>query len=377
LPLELLRGNVGVVPMLVAKAEEAADESVIPDAKGVLHNMRGYSAFFTGDVAGCAAEAPFFESFALDHGLAVIRAEAAMIWLGAERLDKVAEMIRAFTPEVLEGLPTDSDWLLVLQCVLEGAIATADREVSASVLALLAPYAGRSVVNAGAVMWHGVTDDTLSRAHALLGDAGAAARHRAAALATYERIGATWWRDRLAAAVAAGPTPEGDLVVHLHEQPGGLWLVGRQGATFVLPRMRGLTHLHRLLTEPDRDVPAAALVGPEVVEQSGLELLDDEARRSYRRRLGELDPALDGEERAWLLEQLGAATGLAGRRRTTGSSDERARVAVRKAIVAALARIAETDPWLGRHLRDRVRTGHECRYESDPDHRVRWLLGSS
>ena len=79
-------------------------------------------------------------------------------------------------------------------------------------------------------------------------------------------------------------------------------------------------------------------------------------------------------ERAWLLDQLGAATGLAGRRRTTGSSDERARVAVRKAIVAALARIAETDPWLGRHLRDRVQTGTDCRYESDPDHPVRWVL---
>jgi hypothetical protein len=42
--------------------------------------------------------------------------------------------------------------------------------------------------------------------------------------------------------------------------------------------------------------------------------------------------------------------------------------------VAALARIAETDPWLGRHLNDRVRTGLECRYESDPDHPVTWLL---
>ena len=49
-------------------------------------------------------------------------------------------------------------------------------------------------------------------------------------------------------------------------------------------------------------------------------------------------------------------------------------MAVRKAIVAALARIAETDPWLGRHLNDRVRTGLECRYDSDPDHPVRWLL---
>jgi hypothetical protein len=47
---------------------------------------------------------------------------------------------------------------------------------------------------------------------------------------------------------------------------------------------------------------------------------------------------------------------------------------VRKAIVAALARIAETDPWLGRFLRDRVRTGIACRYETDPDRPVRWVL---
>jgi hypothetical protein len=45
-----------------------------------------------------------------------------------------------------------------------------------------------------------------------------------------------------------------------------------------------------------------------------------------------------------------------------------------QAIVAAVARIAETDPWLGRHLRDHIHTGWECRYESDPDHPIRWLL---
>ena len=150
---------------------------------------------------------------------------------------------------------------------------------------------------------------------------------------------------------------------------------GREGATFVLPRMRGLEHLHRLLAEPGRELPATALVGGEVVQQGGLDVLDEQARRAYEARLAELDP--DDEERTWLLEQLGAATGLGGRRRTSGASEERARVAVRKAIVAALARIAETDPWLGRHLHDRVRTGLGCRYEPDPDHPVVWLLRGS
>jgi hypothetical protein len=231
-------------------------------------------------------------------------------------------------------------------------------------------------------MWHGVTDDTVARAYALLGDPDAAARHRAAALATYERIGATWWRDRLRAALPAEPSPASDLVtVHLHEQPGGLWCVGREGATFVLPRMRGLAHLHALLGRPDVDLSAMRLAGEVVVEQAALEVLDDEARRILRVRLAELDAELARTNRAALRDErdavvsyLAGATGLGGRSRTTGSHAERARVAVRKAIVAALARIAEADPWVGRHLRDRVHTGFECRYESDPDHPVQWIL---
>ena len=375
LPLELLRGRVDVVPMLVEGAEAAAAEAVIPDGDGVLHSMRGYSALVLGDPDGCAAEAPAFEHYGVELGVATVRAEAAVMWLGAQRPDKVAEMLAAFTEQVLEELPKDADWLLVVQSLLEAATATGDRSLTDSLVTMLAPYAGRSVVNAGAVMWHGVTDDTLARGFALLGNPAAAARHRASALATYERLGAGWWRDRLAASVEAGPQPTGDTVVHLHEQPGGLWLVGREGATFVLPRMRGLEHLHRLLAEPGRELPATALVGGEVVQQGGLDVLDEQARRAYEARLAELDP--DDEERTWLLEQLGAATGLGGRRRTSGASEERARVAVRKAIVAALARIAETDPWLGRHLHDRVRTGLGCRYEPDPDHPVVWLLRGS
>jgi hypothetical protein len=50
---------------------------------------------------------------------------------------------------------------------------------------LLTPYHGRAVFNVGAVMFHGVTDDTLARAAALLGDPGRAGRLHARALAIY------------------------------------------------------------------------------------------------------------------------------------------------------------------------------------------------
>lgn len=381
LPIELLRGNVGVAPMLIERAGAAARSAVIPDATEVLHSMRGYTALFSGDARVCAAEAPAWEAYAVEFGVSVVRGEAAMIWLGAGRLDKVTEMVRVFTPEVLAGLPRNSDWLLILQCVLEGALAIGDREIAGSVVELLAAYAGRSVLNAGAVMWHGVTDDTLARAYLLLGDEESAVRHRAAALATYERIGAVWWRERLRGQAPAAPAAVAPVIVHFHEEAGGFWLIGREGATFVLPPMRGLAHLHALIGRPDADHSALALAGVVVVEQPGLEHLDKESRRILATRLTELDAELEladredlREERRQVAAYLAGGTGLAHRSRMSGSNAERARVAVRKAVVAAMARIAEADPWLGRLLHDRVRTGFECCYQSDPDRPVRWVL---
>ncbi|HEX4098929.1 MAG TPA: hypothetical protein VHY21_00075 [Pseudonocardiaceae bacterium] len=79
-------------------------------------------------------------------------------------------------------------------------------------------------------------------------------------------------------------------------------------------------------------------------------------------------------ERDALLDQLMTATGLHGRQRRTSSAGERARVAVRKAVAAAIDRIDQLDPALGRLLRDTVRTGTVCRYDPDPTRPVRWLL---
>ncbi len=384
-PLELLRGNHAVAPFLIEQAQAAASAAPIPDAAGVLWSMQGYAAYFTGDAEVCASVAAVFEEYAAEHGVVAVRAESALLWRGAERLDKAAEMIGAVTPEILHDLPRDSDWLLIQQCVAEAAIAVGDREIADSVVELLLPYAGRSVVNAGAVMWHGVTDDTLGRALELLGRADQAAGHLSAALATYERIGARWWRDRLrmhASPAHRAADAASSRVAHLQPQPGGLWLVGTAGSTTVLPRMRGLEHLHVLLSNPDTDVSALDLAGGAVaVEQPGIEVLDDTARRVYTSRIAAIDRELEliddpelREEREALLAQLGRATGLAGRERRTGGNSERARIAVRKAIISALARVAEQDPWLARHLHERVRTGHQCRYTSDPDHPITWIL---
>jgi hypothetical protein len=395
LALDLFRNRTDTLPVLRATAEAASRATLIPDSFGVLHCMIGYTAFVAGDAATCAAEAEVFEGYAAEQGVAVVRAEATMMWLGAGRLDRVKEMVGVFTPEVLAGLPRDNDWLLILQCVLEGALAVDDKAIAAGAVALLSPYTGRAVINAGAVMFHGVTDDTLGRAAALLGDRANADRLTSAALATYQRIGAVWWRKRLEKTaltplVVAAPE-RSPTTVQLHQQSGGLWLVGRVGHEVNLPDLRGLRHLQALVARPNTAVDVLSLVtdqGQAIVDESGLELLDDQARQIYRARLIELEQEIEDavigadlgrvelltDEREALLEQLRAATGIGGRSRTTGSSRERARIAVRKSIVATVARIAEIDPWLGRHLRDHIRTGAECRYESDPDNPIHWVL---
>jgi uncharacterized membrane protein len=171
----------------------------------------------------------------------------------------------------------------------------------------------------------------------------------------------------------------------------GLWLVGPADATVPVRGLRGFSYLRELLRRPGRSVPALDLVtgGKGAAMQSGLgDLLDDQAREAYRRRLrdieGDLTEAeqwsdvgrLDAlhAERDALIGELAAATGLGGRARVAGSSHERARVAATKAITAAIDRIATVDAPLGRHLRATIHTGLQCSYQPDPDDRRDWIL---
>jgi hypothetical protein len=258
---------------------------------------------------------------------------------------------------------------------------------------LLAPYEDRAVINAGAVMFHGVTDDTLARAAWALGDPDTAGRLRTRALATYERLGAQWWRNRLDAwlPVALDDVSPDQQLAHLRPMPDGLWLVGTAGATTPLRSLRGFNYLRELLRRPGQPVSALDLVGAGtgVVAESGLgELVDRQALTEYRQRLKELDTDLaEAEdwadtgrldalrsERDALLSEIGHGTGLYGRTRTTGSSHERARVAVQKALSAATNRIATIDEPLARHLQTSIHTGLTCRYEPEPSHPLVWVL---
>jgi hypothetical protein len=394
LMLDLLHGRTDTADRLTHLAAHAAEQAALADSWMVLRGMQGYSAAFSGDTARCAAGAAECEAFALAEGITVIAAEAAFLWVCAGDLDRARTLVHTFHGSVLADLPRDVNWLLTLQCVLEAALAVADRDVVAEASRLLGPYEGRAVINAGAVMFHGITDDTLGRAAALLGDPEESARLRTGALATYQRLGAPWWQARLASwspPQTAG-VPTGPERVHLHPTPGGLWLVGAEASATALRELRGFGYLRELVRRPGLPVVALDLVGggSGVVSESGLgELVDEQALHAYRKRLRELEQEIAEAdewsdlgrleaartERDALLDEIGRSTGLGGRPRTTGSSQERARVAVKKAISAALDRIATVDEPLALRLRNDIHTGLSCTYQPAPgEDPVVWVL---
>jgi hypothetical protein len=390
LMLDLMRGRTDTIAPLVALAEDTADE--LPDSSFVLGAMIGYSAAHAGVVTDAIlARAREGEEVAEREGIGVIFAEVGWIYLHLGLADDARRLASTFDARSLARLPRDHNYLLVLTLLLDVALRTDLDELVEAITPLLMPYAGRAVINSGAVMFHGVTDDPLARACERLGDPEKGAALREKALATYRRIGATWWRERLEATV--GPVPAEaprSSAMTLRPGPAGVWLVGRGDQETAIPARRGLEHLHALLSRPGVGVEALDLAGgAATVAQGGLgEVVDAQALASYRRRISEIDAELDdadawgdaarGEslaaERDALLAEVSAVTGLGGRQRVAGSGAERARVTVRKAIATALDAIHAADPVVARHLTTCVRTGLRCRYEPDPEAPVAWRL---
>src|SRR4051794_36525200 len=388
----LLAGDLATAARARDAAVSAGHEAGEADSLAIERLLSAGIARQAEDRTALAEEAALFEGFGTTEGIVSLAAQGALLWLAAGRADRAHPLLHQLAGEGFRGIARDVDWLLTLTSLTEVAAATGAGELCQAAAELLAPYAGRGVADAGAG-FAGVVDDYLFRALLALGRTEGAERHRAAAEVGYRRMGATWWLTRVTRGVAA--TPRRADIVHLHPSGDGQWTVGSHGATHALPSMRGLQYLRLLLERPGIDVPALDLSdavaghpGIQVRDGDTGPLVDRQALTAYRRRLAELDQELAradargdpvraerlAGEREALLGQVAEATGLAGRPRATVSGSERARVAVRKAIAAAVARIGAVDPGVGRLLRDTVVTGTACRYDPDPGRPVRWVL---
>src|SRR5712675_846814 len=162
---------------------------------------------------------------------------------------------------------------------------------------------------------------------------------------------------------------------------GEYWTVGYGGNAFRLKDTKGLGYLAHLLRHPGVEFHVLDLVGgiagqhdedetgksglprgEEDLEKAGIhvttlgdagEMLDEQAKLAYRRRLSELREELEeakelgNVERAERAEQeidaltreLSRAVGLGGRNRKAASASERARQSSRKIIKSVLERI--------------------------------------
>ncbi|MEU8192252.1 AAA family ATPase [Microbispora amethystogenes] len=193
-----------------------------------------------------------------------------------------------------------------------------------------------------------------------------------------------------------GPGPVPGLAPGMGDEfrrDGAVWTLTFADRTVRLPDAKGLRDLHRLLSHPGADLPAVLLLAPEggriVVAArrlGGDAVLDEEAKARYRRRLTLLDEEIDravergddgraaefDRERAALLAELRAASGLGGRDRRLGDEAERARKAVTARIRDVLRKLDGLHPELATHLRGAVSTGATCRYQ--PDREIAWRL---
>jgi hypothetical protein len=382
--------DLGEADRLIARTVMLGASTAEPDVQAVTHSLAASRAQRTADTEALRREADAYESYGTGQGLPSVSAQGALLRLHTGEPDRALAVAQQIAGAGLDSLPRDVFFLLTVAFLTEIAAELKVERMAADGARLLEPYAGRAVLNAGA-MFHGVVDEYLFRAHSSLGHPDAAGwRH--SAVSCYERIGARWWRDRLAGP-PGGAIRESPVTMHFHQNDAG-WLIGRDGATAVLPDVKGLHYIRYLLQRPGQDVEAADLAaaaaghpGVTVSHGDGY-LIDAQALSAYRARLAEIDAEL-GEAESWadggrsgrlrlereaLLDEIGAATGLGGRRRQFGSAHERARIAVRKAIVSALDRIEQHDSSLSRQLRDSVRTGGACRYHPDPARPVVWIL---
>jgi hypothetical protein len=378
-----------------------------PDVIAIDHLLASSIAVQADDRVAIAEEAAGYERLGRELAHKSVTAEGLPLWLAAGEIDRARRQLREFVGPGMAAVPRDADWLLVVACLTQAAAAAGELAFAAEGYDLLEPYAGRGVPNGGAANFAGVVDGYLALAAAALGRSADAHRWARSAADLAERFGAVWWQRRyaqLAVAVADAEVVDraglrvfdsaAPRTVVLRPGAGGVWMIGPPEAPTAVREMKGFGYLRALVRQPGvpvtaRDLSdwAAGHPGAGTAEQGAIDVIDRRALAAYRARLADIDAELDEsnefgdagriarlqDERAALLDEVRAATGLGDRPRQQGGSAERARIAVRKAVAAATDRISEFDAGLARLLRDCVRTGSSCVYEPYPDRPVTWL----
>lgn len=202
---------------------------------------------------------------------------------------------------------------------------------------------------------------------------------------------------------APDPDRSGGTRIAIFARSAEHWDLRYSGASFVLSDLNGLRYIQRLLQHPGEEFHTLDLASegeapetpPNISEEPQLsvgrlgdagELLDQQAKQQYRRRLAELKERLTelrerGEHQSaveveseidFLSREILRAVGLGGRNRRAGSAAERARVNVTRAIKTAIQNIGERDSELASLLQNSIRTGLFACYLPKPQEKIDW-----
>ena len=311
-----------------------------------------------------------------------------------------------------------SEWLVASASLARARTALLEGDLDAAVKASSTAVSCWAAV--GAPYETAVARMVLAEAHARAGRDASAQLERQVAAAAFDDFGAHW-RAAEARSLVVTKAPTEPMV------PGGAGesgetgesagfrlegdnrIVRYAGRTVPVRDLKGFRYLARLLAEPGREfhvldlvaveqgtLPTgasamvgsvdAALLGPP--GSADLPLIDEQARRAYRRRLAEVDEDIEDarrcndparaelaeRDREYLMAELGRAVGLGGRLRAVGGDAERARMAVARTLRYAIERLAEHHPAAAAHLDHCIRTGTYCSYRPDPMSGVVWSV---
>jgi hypothetical protein len=369
----------------------------LSELQPMLTNLANSPGSSTGDNSFCA-------------GLAMAAATA-----GDHRTAE--HLLATLRGRALADLRRSSSWLVTMYGIVEVAQVLGNAKAAARAYELLAPYAHLPIMAGHAVVCFGSVHHALGVAALTMGDAdravthfreavhrGLALGHWPAVLAARQRYAEALLRrglpdDEVAAheqrtraeeiaatlgtavpAAAAPPSPTGTATC---TRDGSTWRIEWNGRTVLVDHSVGMLHLAVLTSNPGAEIAAIDLTaGLDALARAARSggtfaqpVLDRTAIQQYRQRLTELRDEIDGfepgsgdrtasarRERDWVLAELAAGVGLGGRPRAFTDNEERARIAVSRAIRRSIGQVERSDAIVGAHLRTATHTGIRCWY---------------
>ncbi len=372
----LLDGDPGQALRHATAAEATGRRADSTNAALLGLTLRMHAHLTAGTAEEIAGEVNAMLATVADLPLPVTyRAAPALVLLAAGDPEPARVALRTYRATTAADITADAEWLEGHWALADIAVRLGDEAAAARLLDELRPYERLWAVDGIGAAVLGTVGEQVGRLAGLLGRRREAAERLATALADYERAGAPLLAARVRAAAGLPAPADAERVVGELIRDGRFWRLAWRGRASTVPDSKGVRDLAVLLARPGRPVPATELAG--AVPGGGLgEVLDATARAAYRRRLAELDAAIDGTdpahaerartEREAIAAELAAAVGLHGPR-MAGDPAEKARKAVTMRIRAAVRTIDAVDPALARHLRNAVKTGRVCAYEPDID----------